>query len=334
MAKQNTSKPAKPSKPSRPAKPARPVAAPLAPPSAAAAGGDEEAPDNALEELAALLGAPRPGVVEAVLAGTSSDALVEDGARIASGRILTDMSRIYWKAYVWAKDADPALLRMVKGFSMPLLAAAVDRALRLKRMAADRRDTEARESSSKEQAARVAAKAVSQSGDLRDQAERVFARVANLEEPFATEVAKAVTAVKTAADRARNLAGLADVAERWLSLPEGTPIRVRAELAGVDADYVAELRASGKGVKKAAGAAEKRATGTDVSQAALDHEDGINLLFLDQIITAFDSANQVNRLVPRFLPIATRTFFGRRPRKKAAEPATPESKSAGKKADK
>lgn len=298
------------------------------PATAPAASGDEKAaaggePENALEQLAKELGTPAAHVLDAFLAGTTPDALHADGRTIASGRIVTDCSRIYWQAHAWYKDAPEELRRKVKGFSTPVLTVAVHQALELKTMARGRRDEEVQEAAAQTQAQAVAAQQAAQSADVRDQAERILSRVAGSEEPYATQVSSAVTAVKSAADRVRNLNNLAGVAAGWLKLPKGTPVRTRAELAGIDSAYVKELETIAKNVEKTAAAAEKRATATAVTQRDLDHKDGINLLFLDLIIAAFDAGNQLDKRIPRLQPIATRNFFGRRVRKQDAAPAAP-----------
>ena len=153
-------------------------------------------------------------------------------------------------------------------------------------------------------------------------AAQVLTQVAGSEAPYAAQAAQAIGTVKTADDRVRSLKNLATTLAGWLALDPSAPIHVRATSAGLDAEYVAELKEAAQKVKTAAAGAEKRGGGKSVTQGDLDRKDGANLLLLDAIIAAFDGANQRDASIPRLIPIATRSYFGRRVKKQPPTAAT------------
>src|SRR5689334_2992394 len=96
----------------------------------------EETDDNhpTLESLSDRLGKPEPGVLDALLDGTTESLLVERGRQIASSRVLTDVRRLYATAHACWSSASKDKREKLRGFSSELLALAVEQALALERL--------------------------------------------------------------------------------------------------------------------------------------------------------------------------------------------------------
>lgn len=57
-----------------------------------------------------------------------------------------------------------------------------------------------------------------------------------------------------------------------------------------------------------------------MSQARLDHQDGVLLHLLGNLIRIFDAANNADRRIPRLFPSSTYTRFGRKRTTDRSEP--------------
>ncbi|WP_437894568.1 hypothetical protein [Sorangium sp. So ce124] len=288
------------------------MAKPISPP--------EETIDNdpTLESLAERLGKPEPGIIEALLDGTTGSQLVERGRQIASSRVLTDLRRLYATAHACWSGASKEKREKLRGFSPELLALAVDQALALERL------LEAHESAGqKKDAARATTDAalrerLSRSLLLRDQAYEVLRGVAGSGKEAREELAQAVGTAEDPGALARGLTQLAALGKRYLAQKKG-PLAVRAKLMRLDQDYVARLEETAEELTQAAKTAAARPAGQKVTSGDLDRADGINLILLEQIVRVFERANEQDPTIPRLVPIATRRLFSRRTRKKATE---------------
>ena len=105
----------------------------------------------------------------------------------------------------------------------------------------------------------------------------------------------------------------------WLKDKKDPGLAGRLELGNLDAAYADELEAAAKSVRTTAAGAGRPRAGTRATQAALDREDGVNVLLLGQIIRAFDGAHNIDPTVPRLVPISTRRLFNRNTKKKKPE---------------
>ncbi|WP_437676306.1 hypothetical protein [Sorangium sp. So ce131] len=282
----------------------------------------EETDDNhpTLESLADRLGKPEPGLLEALLDGTTESQLVERGRQIASSRVLTDMRRLYATAHACWSSALKDKREKLRGFSPELLALAVEQALALERL------LEAHESAGQKKDAARAAKdaalreALSRALLLRDQAYEVLRGVAGSGKEAREQLAQAVGTAEDPAALARGLTQLAALGKRYLTQKKG-PLAVRARLMRLDQDYVERLEETAKELTQAAKTAAARPAGQKVTSGDLDRADGINLILLEQIVRVFERGNEQDPTIPRLVPIATRRLFSRKVRKKVAETA-------------
>ncbi|WP_437734211.1 hypothetical protein [Sorangium sp. So ce1335] len=277
----------------------------------------EETDDNlpTLESLADRLGKPEPGLLEALLDGTSESQLVERGRQIASSRVLTDVRRLYATAHACWSSASKDKREKLRGFSPELLALAVEQALALERL------LDAHESAGQKRDATRATKdaalreTLSRALLLRDQAYEVLRGVGGSGKEAREGLAQAVGTAEDPAALARGLTQLAALGKRYLAQKKG-PLAVRARLMRLDQDYVERLEETAREVAQAAKTAAARPAGQKVTAGDLDRADGINLILLEQIVRVFERANEQDPAIPRLVPIATRRLFSRRTRKK------------------
>ncbi|WP_437590029.1 hypothetical protein [Sorangium sp. So ce1000] len=278
----------------------------------------EETDDNhpTLESLADRLGKPEPGLLEALLDGTTESQLVERGRQIASSRVLTDMRRLYATAHACWSSASKDKRETLRGFSPELLALAVEQALALERL------LEAHESAGQKKDATRATKDAalrerfSRALILRDQAYEVLRGVGGSGKEAREELAQAVGTAEDPGALARGLTQLAALGKRYLAQKKG-PLAVRAKLMRLDQDYVERLEETAEELTQAAKTAAARPAGQKVTSGDLDRADGINLILLEQIVRVFERGNEQDPTIPRLVPIATRRLFSRSTRKKA-----------------
>ncbi|TKD12188.1 hypothetical protein [Polyangium fumosum] len=273
-------------------------------------------PIHTLEILAAKVGAPQAGLLDALLAGTDNEQLTEKGRTIATSRIVVDGVRLYQEAFhFWQGASDPQKKRL-KGFSLPLLAVAVHQLHALhahsQKIAEDATD----EVKTRAKRAAEATRAAAQGLALRDQATSALRDAAGLDPALRAEVDEAVGTAETPDTLARGLDGLADVLRGWLKAPPGSPLLSRLALASLDEPYADELTAAANAVQTTAAQAGERNAARAAAQAGLDREDGVAILLLGQIVRAFDGANDLDPTIPRLLPNSTRRLFSRRTKKK------------------
>ncbi|MDI1484095.1 hypothetical protein [Polyangium sp. y55x31] len=273
-------------------------------------------PIHTLEILAAKVGAPPAGLLDALLAGTDNEQLTEKGRAIATSRLVVDGVRLYQEAYKFWQDAADTQKKRLKGFSLPLLAVAVHQLHALhaqsQKVANDATDEVKTRAKRAAEASRAAAHGVA----LRDQAASSMRDAAGLDPALRAEVDKVVGTADTPDTLARGLHNLAEVLDAWLKSPAGSPIHARITLASLDAAYAAELRAAANAVQTTAAQAGERNAARAAAQAGLDREDGVAILLLGQIVRAFDAANDLDPTIPRLLPNSTRRLFSRRTKKK------------------
>lgn len=275
-----------------------------------------EDPIHTLEILAAKVGAPQAGLLDALLAGTDNEQLTEKGREIATGRIVVDGVRLYQEAYHFWQGASDEQKKRLKGFSLPLLAVAVHQLHALHVRAQKIADDATDEGKSRAKRASEANRAAAQGLALRDQAASALRDAAGLDAALRAEVDETVGTAETPDTLARGLNRLADVLRAWLKSPAGSPLQARLALANLDAAYADELTAAANAVQTTAAQAGERNAARAAAQAGLDREDGVAILLLGQIVRAFDAANDLDPMIPRLLPNATRRLFSRRTKKK------------------
>ena len=286
-------------------------------------------PIPALELLAKDVGKPDRALLDAVIAGTSNDALVKIGTTILTSRVVTDGARLYAEAWSFWKGATASQKARLRGFSLPLLALAVAQLRTLHQLETDIAEKSLEAGTNRAVKQKAAAVATTKGVALRDQAYDALRDAAAQDGALRTLVEESFGTTEDGAALAGGLEGLAAVLRSWLKNKKDAGLAGRLELGALDADYAEELEAAAKTVRTTAAQAGRLRGGTKASQAALDREDGINVLFLGQIIRAFDGAHTLDPTIPKLVPIATRRLFNRNPKKKHPPEAVSPSEDAG-----
>ena len=266
-----------------------------------------------LEQIAKSLGAPDPDVPAVMNPPESQEAFRVMGAQIATERVLTDLRRILGQAFVFYRQATPAQKRLLRGFSEPMLAVAVDRAIALEALRRDFTSAGTADKSARVSSRAAAGVAFSAGLAVRDQAVTVFRTAVG------TDVA-ARQRLTVAAGTAESDEALAAGLERLAGFGEGllsdAKTAKRAAVAGVDAEYLGEIGAASVAVRSASADASGRLTAQLAGQGALDAPDGLCLDLLSHIVHAFAAARDRDGTIPRLVPQATRRLLSAR-RKKA-----------------
>lgn len=269
-----------------------------------------------LEEMAQTLGPADASALAALDPPESQEAFRLMGAQIATDRILVDMNRILGTAFVFWMKASPAQQKKLKGFSQKLLAVAVDRAQALGEMKRAFVSAGVADKSARAGFEASAGAAFNRGLTLREQAETAF-RTA-----IGTDIARKkqlTIAVGTAEDLETLASGLQRLSEFGSDLLSNSNTRERAELAGIDSDYVSELAEEAAAARKAAEGASGRLTANLTSQGTLDTLDGLCLDLLSHVVHAFSAARDRDGTIPRLVPLATRRLLASRNKRKLAE---------------
>ena len=287
----------------------RPVAAPKPAPVV------EEDDPSLLGRLAKEVGAAHAGDLVAWLAKTDDSALVAEGRKITSDKLLKDLRRLYAQAWAFWQIATPEQKLALRGFSPRLLALALSQGVVLEKMwdvysLATR--SEAGQKAKTDELARAEAGAAR---PLREQAYSVLADAAGT---GTSERRDLDAELPVGLDAGKALGAMAGVLAGWLA--EGSAeLQGRLALGGLDASYVKELQAAAKGAKKTRAAAGGLPTTAKVTIGTINRHDGVNILLLDQIVTAFDKGHDRNASIPRLIPITTRHVLNRTPRPAASK---------------
>lgn len=269
-----------------------------------------------LEEMARTLGPADASALAVLDPPESQEAFRLMGAQIATDRILVDMNRILGTAFVFWMKATPTQQKKLKGFSKKLLAVAVDRAQALGEMRRTFVSASVADKSARVGFEASAGAAFDHGLALREQAETAF-RTA-----IGTDLARRkqlTVAVGSAEDLEALASGLQRLSAFGVALLSDSSTKERADLAGIDTDYLSELEAEAAIVRKAAAGASGRLTANLTSQGTLDTLDGLCLDLLSHIIHAFSAARDRDGTIPRLVPLATRRLLASRNKRKATE---------------
>jgi hypothetical protein len=269
-----------------------------------------------LDELAAKLEAPDPALLAALMDDESREGYVAVGAEIASSRVLTDVERLYSKAFEFWSHATSAQKDELVGFSPELLAVAVEQARALR----DLNDAASRETHTgrgeRDQRRSAAVGAFQRALGLRDQLHRVLLGIAGRNARLRKQVNGATGTADRAEDLAQGIEALVALGKKVLG-HHGDAVARRAAAARLAEPYLDKVTAA---------AVLARQTDRDVGgppprigQADLDLADGINLHLLSNVVQAFEAAHDLDSTIPRLVPIATRRLLGRRLRGRQEE---------------
>lgn len=281
----------------------------------------KEHPPHVLDDLLSRVAKSNPKILEGLLEGTSNEDLIAEGASIATARIVTDGVRLYGQASDFLEGASPGQKKQLRGFSPALLAAAVHHLDALRKLESETADTSKDHATSRlvvdEEVRGIVVAAIA----LRDQAFDALSAGAGGNTKLITEVEEAFGVADPPEKLAKGLEAMSKLLTRWLASKDGG-LGTRLEVASLDKTYATELSEMAHAVRTSTAAAAKR-TSPRAMQAALDREDGVQILLLGQIIRAFEGAHGRDATIPRLVPISTRRLFRRSGKKKAEAPEEP-----------
>ena len=259
-------------------------------------------------------------------------ALVDAGSQVATTRIDTDCARLYGRAGDFYKSASPQQRQALRGFSPELLRLALWSARHGQELFEQRRLASDAGASRQEQR-QVQAQALRQQAMARrDQLAALLRLAAGGNAQHTAEITRAYGRIASPEELAQALEDLTELGRRYLGGSDAALAR-RAAAAGLETAYLdqtAELAETARSQLRTAEAPREAAAG---SQSEVDLWDGVNLFLLESIIELFDVANQVDPTVPRLVPLALRSWFGRgatvkKPRSPAPEPTLPPAPEA------
>jgi len=263
--------------------------------------------------LARTLGKADEGLRAAFLSGTSDEELIVVGKQIASSRVLTDGSRIYWQAWEFLEQASPEQKKRLRGLSLPLLTLAVEQLCELEELEAQHQRKAGSAEVGRALRGQAEEKACAEGAVLRDQAYDAMRSAAAHDKARLVELEAAKGSIKDGKALSQGLASLGVLLKAWLKeATEDAGLKGRLQLANLDTGYARDLAEMSTRVGSAAEAALQRDAGGKVTQGKLDRADGLNILLLKQVVRAFESAHALDATIPRLLPIATRRLFSRK----------------------
>ena len=228
---------------------------------------------TALLALAASVGPPNPALLAAVVASTDDAALIEEGRRIDTRRILDDAVRLYPMASRFfhnASDADKASVLI----AAPYVAIAVHAAVDLQRLREQHREHEAADATARHvldgDAARSFDTGIARRDQLHDALQAAAGQISRLKDQLAGQVGTA----ETGEALANGLEALVFVARRWLQQGDAALLG-RLALRSIDEGYLSAIAKLAQEVRTADSTARVRPGQARVTQPKLDRADGL-----------------------------------------------------------
>lgn len=264
-----------------------------------------------LDELRARLGAPSTATVAAMTPASARERYIARGRQIRSSHIVTDTARLYAYACAYWQDATPEARASLIGVSEELLRLAVDRAVALRDAGVGREGATHEENAAFEARQSEASAAFARGAGLRDQA-RAALRTVTAPDPALRKALRVAegTELSGAEALAASLERIAAFATELFARGDEA-LSTRLALAGLTPAYFATLTAAGVKVRDTARLADVKRSAKKLSQAEIDHLDGLNLELLGHIMAAFEAAHGLDPAVPLLAPIATRRMYVR-----------------------
>ena len=271
------------------------------------------------EGLAQLVPAPTPAQLAMFAIHTPPAALIERGSHIRSEKIRTDMVRLCGIAADFYPTATPAQRRLLLGFSSALLGVTVYAGIKLGDMLEQRDSTVGHREGNLAADTTTAATIYDQGMAERESLATALDTVVKGHPTLETRVSSAHSRVTDHPSLTTSLLALAKVGHDLLSDKASLPGQQLAEggLTLAELDEVTALAARVKSSGAVAGGARVQGP---VSPAALNHQDGICLEYLERVMKVFNGAHERDPAIPQLLPIATRSIFAPTTRKQAAAP--------------
>jgi anti-sigma factor RsiW len=181
--------------------------------------------------------------------------------------------------------------------------------------------------------ARATAEVTAEAAAAADYAEGMATRerLANALSALADYDAALATRVPDARGRVTDAKSLSDSLLRLVRVAhdihaqKGTALAEQLEDGGVTPGLLAEVEALAARVKTSGAAVTGARQAGPVTQAELDHQDGVCLTFYERLMKIFNAAHEVDPKIPQIVPIATRRLFRKHgPSAKAAADAPAE----------
>lgn len=264
---------------------------------------------HALEDLVGRAGKNNPKMLEAIVAGTTNDALVKKGGEIGTPRILVDGLRLYGEALDFFDRATPEQKKTLRGVSPALVCVAIHHLDHLRQVEADHAGEAKGKSTARNVGDEEVARASTAVTVLRDQAYSAMKSAAGGDTALVAALDDAYEKVDPPAKLAIGVEDMAALLRKWLK-SDNAGVKLRLQAANLDGEYADELSEAALDLQKALAGTPSKA-GNKASQHALDREDGVQILLLGQIIRAFENGHDRDATIPRLVPIATRRLFNK-----------------------
>ena len=268
-----------------------------------------------LDDLRALLGAPDPASVKAIVDEETREEFIALGVQIASRHILSDAPRIYGIACEFLGSASEALLDSID-VSLELVSVGVHLAIELRTLTNKVRKTDDAGEAERSAAERAAATAFTSALGLRTRTVRLLKGIAGRSSDLRKRVDDRTGTAETAEALAQGLEAQATLMRELLTHKKDA-IATRAKLYRMTEARAVKLDKAALAVRETAAAADARSV-AKVRQLEIDFLDGVNLHVLGEVIHAFEGAHDMNASIPRLVPIATRRLLAKHGGRKSA----------------
>ena len=275
---------------------------------AAIAESSSEPTTYTLPSLVKRLGAATEKDVEHYLEGVTKADLIAEGKRVGTDRIDTDTARLYGIAADFFDKASEEQLDALMGVSPDMIRVAVWAAQKGSLLFEAHQKNKRKGGGAKETLAAAAGKVRAEAMLRRTALRRGLRALAAGDEVLLLEIDHANGTVEEPKTLGEALSSLVDVGKKILKKPtESMKVRLAgSRLTKAMLDKDAELAVKAREVGEAAEGVME--TG-QVSQADVDHWDGINLFLLGHVIAVFDSGHAGDPTIPRLVPNALRGYF-------------------------
>jgi hypothetical protein len=296
----------------------------LAPPEAEPADGSRAS----WKWLAGAVATPTTKELTRYAIKTPTADLIAWGAGIGSPKVLTDLLRACSDVAVFWPTATAEQKKLLLGFSSPLLSVTVHAGLRLVELSTGFQSANGDRSESELADETAAAADYAEGMDVRERLANALGALADYDPTLGPKVAKARGRVSDAKSLADSLAKLVKLARAIRSKP-ASGLAEQLEDGGVTEALCADVDALATRVKTSGARVTGARKAGPVTQAELDHQDGICLTYYARMMKIFNAAHAKDPTVPQIVPIATRSLFTKKKSAPGAPtPPTPPDKPA------
>ena len=277
-----------------------------------------------LPHLLARVGSATSEEARRLLLVSDAD-LIAAGKQVATPRISTDCARLYGQALDLLAHATAAQKAALLGVTPNLLRVCVFAAHH-----GDERYTARQQGLGLTKAQQVsrqtlASETLLRGNGRRDQLRALFLAIVGSEPTWSERIQAAYGTAKTPAELSQALLDLGTIGKELLASRD-VGISERRKDSGLTTTLLDEIAKLAKDVKALGGAAQSAREIAPVSQSDVDLWDGLNLLLLEQVMSLFNTAHELEPSIPRLTPLSLRSYFHTSPKKPSQKPApTPPS---------